>query len=175
VKLNGIAFAALSVSWIAGSTGPVVAQTASDPVKQIDADCSAIQNATMALKPIHVALISGTWRVFAEGDWAAAEETHKSVVFADVWKQGKDPAWVSAHSFNANGDQRAVQLCYRQADGTLQRAKQAATAPNLDAASAETAYYAPDGSLIQKTSLFEVNDPAIAKKVSDLPFYSVLP
>jgi len=175
MKPNGTAFAAVALSLLAGSTGVAAAQTSGDAAQRIDADCSAIQNATMALKPIHVAQISGTWRVFAEGDWAAAEETHKSVVFADVWKQGNAPAWVSAHSFNANGDQRAVQLCFRQADGTLERAKQAATAPDLDAAAAETAYFAPDGSVIQKTALFEVNDPAIAKKVADLPFYSVLP
>lgn len=175
MKRHGMGFAFVLLSWIAGATIPAAAQDASDPVKQIDADCSSIQNATMALKPIHVAQISGTWRVFAEGDWAAAEQTHKSIVFADVWKQGQNPAWVTAHSFNAAGDQRAVQLCFRQSDGTLERAKQAATAPDLDAASAQVAYYASDGSVISKTSLYEVNDPAIAKKVAELPFYSVLP
>ncbi len=172
---KSIAVAALALTWMAGSAGPAVAQTASDMVKQIDADCQAIQNATMALHPTHLALVGGTWRVFSEGDYAVVEQTHKSIAFADVFKQGNNPAWVSGHSFNTNGDQRAVQLCYRQADGTLERAKQAATAPGLDAASAEIAYFGSDGSVIQKTSLFEVNDPALAKKVTDLPFYSMLP
>jgi hypothetical protein len=174
-QLIGIAVAAIALVWMAGSTQRAAAQTASDMVKQIDADCQSIQNATMALHPVHLALVSGNWRVFSEGDYAVVEQTHKSIAFADVWKQGANPAWVTGHSFNANGDQRAAQLCFRQADGTLERAKQAGTAPDLDAASAEVAYFANDGSVIQKTSLFEVDDPAISKKVSDLPFYSVLP
>ena len=173
--LGSIVAAALALTWTVSSANPAAAQTAGDMVKQIDTDCQAIQNATMALAPAHLALVAGTWRVFSEGDYAVVEQTHKSIAFADVWKQGSNPAWVSGHSFNANGDQRAVQLCYRQADGTLERAKQAATAPGLDAASAEVAYFGSDGSVVQKTSLFEVNDPALAKKITDLPFYNVLP
>jgi hypothetical protein len=144
-------------------------------VKQIDTECSAIQNAILALKPIHFALISGTWKLMSEGDYTVAERTRASIAFADVWSQGKNPAWVHAHSFNAAGTQRATQLCFRQADGTLERARQAATVDGLNAASAEEAYYASDGTLVQKTSLFAVDDPAIAKKVADLPFYSQLP
>jgi hypothetical protein len=78
-------------------------------------------------------------------------------------------------SFNAVGDQRATQLCFRQSDGTLERVRQATTVPALDAASAQAAYFSSDGKLIQKMSLFEINDPAMAKNVTDLPFYSVLP
>ncbi|MBV8198635.1 MAG: hypothetical protein JO263_10895 [Candidatus Eremiobacteraeota bacterium] len=144
-------------------------------VKQIDSECSAIQSAIMALKPVHVALISSTWKVESDADYAVAERTHAAVAFADVWTQGKNPAWVHAHSFTASGAQRATQLCFRQADGTLERVRQAATVDGLNGAAAEQAYYASDGSLIQKTSLFAVDDPAIAKKVAELPFYSVLP
>jgi ligand-binding SRPBCC domain-containing protein len=144
-------------------------------VKQIDSDCSAIQSATMALKPIHFALISSKWKVMSDADYTVAEQTHASVAFADVWTQGKNPAWVHSHTFTASGTQRATQLCFRQADGTLERVRQAATVDDLGGAAAEQAYYASDGTVIQKTSLFAVNDPAIAKKVADLPFYSMLP
>lgn len=144
-------------------------------VKQIDTECSAIQNAIMALKPIHVALISSKWKVMSDADYTVAEQTHASIAFADVWTQGTKPAWVHSHAFTASGTQRATQLCFRQADGTLERARQAATVDGLNGAAAEQAYYASDGSLIQKTSLFAIDDPAIAKKVADLPFYSVLP
>jgi ligand-binding SRPBCC domain-containing protein len=144
-------------------------------VKQIDTECSAIQSAVMALKPIHFALISSTWKVMSDADYVAAERTHASLVFADVWTQGKNPAWVHSHAFTASGTQRATQLCFRQADGTLERVRQAATVDDLSGAAAQQAYYASDGTLIQKTSLFAVDDPAIAKKVADLPFYSQLP
>jgi hypothetical protein len=144
-------------------------------VKQIDTDCSAIQSAIMALKPLHFALISSKWKVMSDADYTVAEQTHASIAFADVWTQGKNPAWVHSHTFTASGTQRATQLCFRQADGTLERVRQAATVDDLSGAAAQQAYYASDGSLIQKTSLFEVNDPAIAKKVADLPFYSNLP
>ena len=128
----------------------------------------------MALHPTHLALVAGTWRVFSEGDYAVVEQTHKSIAFADVWKQGNNPAWVSGHSFNAT----AISAPYNSAIArrqTLERAKQAGTAPDLDAASAEVAYFGGDGSVIQKPSLFEVNDPALAKKITDLPFYNMLP
>jgi len=162
------------------ATGTLMTATArvsaqADAVKQIDSDCLAIQNAIMALHPIHVALIAGQWKVLSEGDYAVAEQTHKSITFADVYKQGNNYAWVHSHSFSESGKQTATQLCFRQADGSLERARQAATVPNLDAAGAEAAYYTPDGKVIQKTSLFEVNDPAIAKSVKELAFYQVLP
>jgi hypothetical protein len=152
---------------------PVSAQ--GDAAKQIDSDCSAIQNAVMALHPIHVALVAGQWKVMSEGDYAVAEQTHNSITFADVYKQGKDYAWVHSHTFSASGKQTATQLCFRQADGSLERARQASTIPDLSAASAQVGYYTPDGNVIQKTSLFEVNDPAIAKRVKDLAFYQILP
>jgi hypothetical protein len=71
--------------------------------------------------------------------------------------------------------QRATQLCFRQSDGTLERARQATTVPSLAAAGAEQAYYASNGKLIQKTTLFEQNDPMLAKKIAALPFFAVLP
>lgn len=144
-------------------------------VTQIDADCNAIQNAVMALHPIHVALVAGQWKVLSDGDYAIAEQTRKSITLADVYKQGNNYAWVHTHSFSETGKQSATQLCFRQADGSLERARQAETVPDLAAAGAQVAYYAPDGKVIQKTTLFEVNDPAIAKRVKDLAFYQMLP
>jgi hypothetical protein len=144
-------------------------------ISQIDTECGAIQNAIMALKPIHVALVNSKWKVLSDQDYAVAERTNSSITLADVWKQGSSYAWVHSHTIDSKGNQRATQLCFRQADGTLERARQATTVPELDAAAAKQAYYASDGSIIQKTSIFEVNDPAIAKKIAELPFYSVLP
>ncbi len=65
-------------------------------------------------------------------------------------------------------------MCFRN-DSTVARIKQAATVPSLDAAGASVAYYNTDGSLIQKTTTFEVNDPLIAKRVKDLPYFKLLP
>jgi hypothetical protein len=172
-KLAVGAFAlAIGLLPAAGRSDQMSAQAA---VKQIDTECSAIQNAIMALKPIHLVLASGKWNVVSEGDYVAAERTHASITFADVWKQGSNPAWVHTHSFNAAGDQKATQLCFRQADGTLERAREAKTLEGLDSASAEQAYFASDGTVLQQTSMFVVNDPAVVKKVADLPFYSQLP
>jgi len=152
---------------------PVSAQN--DAVKQIDSDCLAIENAVMALHPIHVALVAGQWKVLSDGDYTIAQQTHKSITFADVYKQGSGYAWVHSHSFAATGKQTATQLCFRQADGSLERVRQATSVPDLDAAGAQVAYYTPGGKVIQKTTLFEVDDPAIAKRVKDLAFYQVLP
>ncbi|HTJ26797.1 MAG TPA: hypothetical protein VMA36_11610 [Candidatus Limnocylindria bacterium] len=161
------------------ATSPAIAQSqANDPaaaVKQIDTDCLAIQNAVMALHPIHVLLASGTWKVVSDGDVAIADRTHAAVTIADVYKQGKQFAWVHAHSYDQQGNQRATQLCFRQKDGTLQRARQATTVPDLNSASAAQAFFGPDGTPIQASAAFEMNDPMLAKQVSALPFYKSLP
>lgn len=141
----------------------------------IDTDCLAIQNATMALHPVHVISQSGTWKVASDADVTVAERTHASLTIADVYKQGTNFAWVVAHAFDSQGNQRATQLCYRQSDGTLQRARQATTVPDLNAASAQQSYFAPDGTVISRTTAFETNDPMVAKTVASLPFYKTLP
>jgi hypothetical protein len=158
------------------AVAPASAQTAdASAIKQIDMDCSAIQEAVMALKPTRVAYQSGQWVVMSDADAAVAMQTNAKVTFADVYKQGKSYAWVHAHSVNESGTQRATQLCFRQADGSLERVRQATTIPDLSGASAQQAYYSSDGKLIQKTQLFEENDPMIAKTIKSLPFYAVLP
>ncbi len=146
-----------------------------DAIKKIDTECNAIQNAVMALKPIHVTLRSGTWYVLSDAQMAVALQTKASLTFADVWKQGSSYAWVHTHRFNASGTQRATQLCFRQSNGTLERVRQANTDPALSETSAQQAYYTSSGKLIQKTSLFAENDPMISKSIQALPFYAVLP
>jgi hypothetical protein len=157
----------------AASTGTMASSATT--IKQIDTECNAIQNAIMALHPVHVVLIRNHWKVLSDADYAVAEKTTKSITLVDAWKQGNNYAWIHSHSIDARGNQHATQLCFRQSDGTLERARQATTVPGLRAASASQAYYSPSGSVIQKTALFEANDPAIAKRVKALPFYNVLP
>jgi hypothetical protein len=143
--------------------------------QQIDTDCNAIQNAVMALHPVHVLLTSSTWKVVSDSDAAIADRTHASVTIADVWMQKKQPAWVHSHSYDQQGNQRATQLCYRQKDGTLQRARQAATVAGLGDAAAEQAFFSSDGTVIHATAAYVADDPMAAKQVSALPFYKVLP
>ena len=144
-------------------------------VMAINTDCSAIQNAVMALKPIHFVYAKSTWKVASDQDVTVAERTHASVTIADIWKQGKNYAWVHSHSYDQKGNQSATQMCFRQSDGSLERAKQAADVPSLNGADAAIGYFTPGGSVIFKSQLFEVNDPKLAKKISELPFYKELP
>jgi hypothetical protein len=157
----------------AASSGAMSSDAAA--IKQIDGDCNAIQSAITALHPIHVVFINSKWKVLDDASYTIAEKTTKSVTLADVWKQGKSYAWIHSHTIDAHGNQRATELCFRQSNGSLERARQATTIPGLHAASASQAYYASNGSIIEKTSAFEANDPAIAKTIEALPFYSVLP
>jgi hypothetical protein len=156
-------------------TATASAQTKAAAIAAIDTECNAIQNAVMALHPIHVAYRGGKWLVVSDADYVAAAKIGASLTLADAYKQGSNYAWVQAHTFDSSGKQRATQLCFRQSDGTLERARQATTVPSLAAAGAEQAYYASNGKLIQKTTLFEQNDPMLAKKIAALPFFAVLP
>ena len=144
-------------------------------IKAIDTDCMAIQNAIAALHPIHLTLVQGNWKVLSDADYAVAQQTRAGIVLVDAWKAEKNYAWIHSHSFDAQGNQRATQLCFRQSDGTLERARQATTVPDLDGASAKVAYFAADGSVIFAASAFDRNDPALSKTIASLPFYSVLP
>ncbi|HTZ56017.1 MAG TPA: hypothetical protein VMB20_13230 [Candidatus Acidoferrum sp.] len=174
-RLVAIFGIAVMFTSLATAAAPSQMMSDADAVKKIDADCGAIQNAVMALKPIHVTLRSGTWYVLSDAQMAVALRTKESLTFADAWKQGSHYAWVHAHRFNVNGTQRATQLCFRQSNGTLERVRQANTDPALSEASAQQAYYTSSGRLIQKTSFFAENDPMIAKSIQALPFFTVLP
>jgi hypothetical protein len=157
------------------SPAPMSPAATAAAVKGIETECNAIQSAIQALKPVHLALVRSNWRVLSDADYTVAQRTHASVTFVDAWKRGTGYAWIAAHRFDANGNQHATQLCFRQSDGTLERARQAVTVPALNAASARQAYFASNGTIIQKSALFEVNDPALAKKIKALPFYNSLP
>jgi len=169
------AIVALSIAGFAPAVAQGTMASTAAAVKAIDTDCSAIEDATMALHPTHLVLVQSHWKVVSDADAAALERTPKSITFVDVLKQGSNYAWVHSHTFDNKGDQRATQLCFRQKDGTLQRACQATTVSELSSAVAKQAYYASSGSLIQKTTAFVVDDPSVVKTVKALPFYHDLP
>ena len=176
MRLFGTRIAAASLLAAMMLSAPIAARSQDAAgVKAINTECNAIQSAIQALHPVHLALVSSQWKVLSDADFTVAERTHASITLVDAWKSGKNYAWIHAHTFDAKGDQRATQLCFRQSDGTLERARQATTVENLNAAAAEQAFFSSDGKVIQKTAAFEENDPALAKKVEALPFYSQLP
>ena len=74
----------------------------------------------------------------------------------------------------AAGNEHAAQLCFRN-DGSLSRVRQATTVAALDGVAVREAYYNTNGALIQKSAAFAVDDPAIYKRVRDLPFFKQLP
>jgi hypothetical protein len=154
---------------------PRPVHAATPALAAIDADCLAIQNALPALHPIHLALQNNKWTVLSDADFTVAQKTTTAITLADVYPQGKSYAWVAAHRYDANGNQQAIQLCYRQSNGSLERAKIAATDPALSAAGASIAYYSETGTLLDKVGVVEENDPMVAKAVKQLPFFSLLP
>jgi hypothetical protein len=75
----------------AAVTAPASSQTSdAASVNQIDTECNAIQDAVMALHPIHVAYRSSHWDVVSDADFTVAEQTKVSITFADVYKQGSN-------------------------------------------------------------------------------------
>jgi hypothetical protein len=162
---------------VAQNTKPLTPSQEVSPsilVTRIDANCRIANGARSYVKPVQVALRASDWKVVSAADYTAADRTHSATILADVWKRNGKYVWVHSHTWTSSGSQRATQLCFRN-DGTLARARQAVTVPGLDAANARSAYFNTDGSLIQKTTAFEVNDPALAKKITDEPFYNQLP
>jgi hypothetical protein len=170
-------FVGIAVTFVAPS--PAISQDATQSVaaqvQAIDTECNAISEAILALKPINLIFAKSAWAVASGQDVAVAERTHASVTIVAAWKQGKSYAWIHSHSYDQKGNQTATQLCFRQADGTLARARQATSVADLNGAAAARAYFAPDGTLLLKGAAFEVNDPAIAKKITALPYYKDLP
>ena len=94
--------------------------------------------------------------------------------YAEVFKQGTSYVYAREVSFDKYSQQHALGQCYR-ADGTLERARQAMNVPGLSSETAEKAYFAANGTLIQKTPGFNEKDPTIAKNFKDLRYFSVLP
>jgi hypothetical protein len=149
-------------------------QPASVLIPRIDANCAVFRSALVHTKPTEVAsLKASTWKVVSGSDAVSAEHTHSSISLAQAWKQAGNFNWIRWVTYDKNGNERATQLCFR-ADGTLARARQAGTMPDLDATVARQAYFNTDGSLIKADTAFVVNDPTLYKKVRALPFYSLL-
>ena len=94
--------------------------------------------------------------------------------YAGVYQQRGHYVYVHEVSIDKYGQQHALGLCFRS-DGTLERAAQGKTVPELSSATGQRAYYAADGTLIQKTPGFNEKDPTVAKNVKDLRYFSVLP
>ena len=144
-------------------------------VARIDTNCAVFKSAIKTQKPTNViALHQTNWRVASDNDVAVAQRQHGSYALAEVWKQAGNDNWIRAIRVGQNGGTHATQMCFRN-DGTVARIKQAATFPGLDAAAAQVAYYNTDGSLIKRTTVFDTSDPAIAKRLRDLPYFKLLP
>jgi hypothetical protein len=144
-------------------------------VARIDQNCGVFRSAIQTEKPADVAEIkTNIWKVVSDQDILAAEKTHSFTTYAKVWKQAGNYVWVHAVTTGSAGGRHATQMCFRT-NGTVMRVRQALSIPALDTASASVAYYRQDGSLIQKSKIFEENDPLIAKKVGELPFFKNLP
>jgi hypothetical protein len=143
-------------------------------VARIDTDCAVFKNAIKTEKPTRaVSVRTSAWTLASDSDYAAAAKM-RTYTLAEVWKHAGNYVWARSHTLASGGVKHATQLCFRN-DGTLARVRQATTVPALDAASARLAYYNTDGSLIRKSALFEMGDPAIAKHVENLPYFKLLP
>jgi len=142
---------------------------------RIDTNCAVFKDAMKSQKPTDVlAMKSSTYRLASTSDIETAKKSHSSFTMAEVWKQAGNYQWVRAYTAGSSGGHHAAQLCFRN-DGTIARVKQSATIPSLDASGASVAYYNTDGSVIQKTTAFDMGDTLIVKRVKDLPYYKILP
>ncbi len=128
--------------------------------------------------PVSVILQGKKWVILTDADLQSALGSGNpgsgTPHYAAVYKQGARYVYVHEVSFDQSSQQHALGLCYRS-DGTLERAREAQNIPGLSSATAERAYYAADGTLIQKTPNFNEKDPTVAKSVKDLRYFSVLP
>jgi hypothetical protein len=152
----------------------ITAQTpAPGPVAQIDTECDAVLSAVSQTSPVSVILNGKKWQVLTDSQ---LHYLTGSLIphYAAVYKQGGRYVYAREVSVDKYGDQHALGMCFRN-DGTLARARQAQTIPKLSSESAQRGYYAPDGTLIQKTPGFNEKDPTIAKNLTALRYFSVLP
>ena len=147
-------------------------------VAQIDTECDAVLSATSQTTPVVLILQGKKWVAINVADFQSAGGARNpgegTPHYAEVYKQGANYVYAREVSFDSSSQQHAQGLCFRS-DGTLERARQAQNVPGLSSATAERAYYAADGTLIQKTPGFNEKDPTIAKTVKDLRYFSVLP
>jgi hypothetical protein len=169
--LLGILTCAMPVTTTAQPSG-------ASAVAQIDTECDAILSATSQTTPVSVILHGKKWVILNLADVQMAggpgNPGSGTPHYAEVFKQGAHYVYAREVSFDNASQQHALGQCYRS-DGTLERARQAQNIPGLSSATAQRAYYAADGTLIQKTPDFNEKDPTIAKNLKDLRYYSVLP
>jgi hypothetical protein len=170
--------AGIACAMVVSVSAAAISQTTDVPtatlINQIDVTCDTMVQQQQLIKPVHVIYDSSNWKVVSDGDLAVATRANANAAVADVWKQNGKYVWVHAHSVSQNGAQRASQLCFR-VDGSLARVRQAQTVPALAAADATRAYYGTNGAMVAKFGVYEENDPAVAKTVTALPYYKVLP
>jgi hypothetical protein len=164
--LLGFLICAAPVTITAQSSG-------ANAVSQIDTECDAVMSAVSQTMPVSVMLRGKTWVVLTAAELQSAGGLG-SPHYAEVFKQGARYVYARESSFDKYSQQHSIGLCYRS-DGTLERARQAQTIPELSSDKGQRAYYAADGTLIQKTPGFNEKDPTIAKNVKDLRYFSVLP
>jgi hypothetical protein len=142
-------------------------------VAQIDSACDAVWSAVSQTSPVNVILNGKQWQVLKDSQ---LHYLTGSLIphYAAVYKQGGRYVYAREVSVDKYGDQHALGMCFRN-DGTLARARQAKTMPQLASEKGQRGYYAADGTLIQKTPGFNEKDPTIAKNVTALRYFSVLP
>jgi hypothetical protein len=145
----------------------------SSTVAQIDTECDAVLSAVSQTSPVSVILNGKKWQILTDAQLQYLTGS-RIPHYAGVYKQDGRYRFVREVSVDKYGQQHALGLCFRS-DGTLERARQAKTVPELSGATAQRAYYAADGTLIQKTPGFDDKDPTVAKNVTDLRYFSVLP
>jgi hypothetical protein len=164
VLLLGFLIAAMPAAIDAQASGP-------STVAQINAECDATWSAVSQTSPVNVLLQGRKWVILKDSQlqYIMGGTPH----YAGVYKQNARYVYVHEVSFNG-GKQRALGMCFRS-DGTLERARQAKTVPDLSKETAQVAYYADDGTPIQMTPAFDKKDPTIALRISDLRYFSVLP
>jgi hypothetical protein len=143
-------------------------------VNRIDANCGTSRAFIRTVHPTELAAVgSQSWAVVDAATYDKVQKVHSSIWTMQAWKQAGNYVWIHSARLDASGGQHATQLCFRT-DGTLARARQAKTVPALDSASARQAYFNTDGSLIRESMLFETNDPAIYKRITNAPFFKLL-
>jgi hypothetical protein len=170
---KSVAFS-LGVLFICAMPATVAAQPSGpNAVAQIDAKCDSLLSGLSQTMPVSIILHGKNWIVLNESDLLHAVGSG-TPHYAEVYKQGGRYVYVREVSFDKYDEQHALGLCYRN-DGTLERARQAQTIPGLSSEKAQRAYYAADGTLIQKTPGFNDKDPTVAKNLKDLRYFSVLP
>jgi hypothetical protein len=173
-------FAALFLSFLMCVVpATITAQpTGTSTAAQIDTACDGVLSAVSQDMPVSVILRGKKWVILNEAELqslvGSMNPGEGTPHYAEVYKQSARYVYAREVSIDKSGQQHALGLCFRS-DGTLARARQAQNVPGLSSETAQRAYYAADGTLIQKTPGLNQNDPTIAKNVRDLRYFSVLP